>query len=84
MDVFELAIHGTGYPLPGGYDGTCALCITTSGTVCGIEFFTTLVVRDAEPFWRHSHVERGDDEKTDFNVYPYAKPQPTTTPHHDS
>jgi hypothetical protein len=20
MDVFELAIHGTGYPLPGGYD----------------------------------------------------------------
>jgi hypothetical protein len=21
MDGFELAIHGTGYPLPGGYDG---------------------------------------------------------------
>jgi hypothetical protein len=20
MDVFKLAIHGTGYPLPGGYD----------------------------------------------------------------
>jgi hypothetical protein len=24
MDVFELAIHGTGYPLPGGYDDTRA------------------------------------------------------------
>ena len=21
MDVFKLTIHGTGYPLPGGYDG---------------------------------------------------------------
>jgi len=31
MDVFELAIHGTGYPLPGGYDELLAyLCITTS------------------------------------------------------
>jgi hypothetical protein len=23
MDVFELAIHGTGYPLPGRYDDIC-------------------------------------------------------------
>ncbi|HEY5140729.1 MAG TPA: hypothetical protein VIJ25_15655 [Methylococcales bacterium] len=22
MDVFKLAIHGTGYPLPGGHDDT--------------------------------------------------------------
>jgi len=21
MEVFKLAIHGTGYPLPGGFDG---------------------------------------------------------------
>ena len=29
MDVFELTIHGTGYPLPGGYDELPAyLCIT--------------------------------------------------------
>ena len=59
-------------------------CVLRRAVQCGIEFFTTLVVRDAEPFWRHSHVERGDDEKTDFNAYPYAKPQPTTTPHPDS
>ena len=25
MDVFKLAIHGTGYPLPGEYDDTSAL-----------------------------------------------------------
>ena len=31
MDVFKLAIHGTGYPLPGGYDELPAyLCITMS------------------------------------------------------
>jgi hypothetical protein len=31
MDVFKFAIHGTGYPLPGGYDELLAyLCITTS------------------------------------------------------
>ncbi|MGZ8191220.1 MAG: hypothetical protein ACXWTS_08315 [Methylococcaceae bacterium] len=31
MDVFKLAIHGTGYPLPVGYDELPAyLCITTS------------------------------------------------------
>jgi hypothetical protein len=29
MDIFKLAIHGTGYPLPGGYDELPAyLCIT--------------------------------------------------------
>jgi len=29
MDVFKLAIHGTGYPLPGGYDELPVyLCIT--------------------------------------------------------
>jgi hypothetical protein len=31
MDVFKLAIHGTGYPLPGRYDELPAyLCITMS------------------------------------------------------
>jgi len=25
MDVFKLDIHGTGYPIPCGYDGTYAL-----------------------------------------------------------
>ena len=31
MDVFKLAIPGTGYPLPGGYDELPAyLCITMS------------------------------------------------------
>ena len=31
MDVFKLAIHGTGYPLPGGYDELPVyLCITMS------------------------------------------------------
>ena len=30
MDVFKVAIHGTGYPLPGGYD---ELCITKSAGV---------------------------------------------------
>jgi hypothetical protein len=32
MDVFKLAIHGTGYPLPGGYDELPAQwCIPMSG-----------------------------------------------------
>ena len=31
MDVFEITIPGTGYPLPGGYDGLLEhLCITMS------------------------------------------------------
>ena len=31
MDVFKLAVHGTGYPLPGGYDELPTyLCITMS------------------------------------------------------
>ena len=27
MDVFKLAIHGTGYPLPGGYDELLSICV---------------------------------------------------------
>ena len=27
MDVFEITIHGTGYPLPGGYDGFLEVCV---------------------------------------------------------
>ena len=27
MDVFEVVIHGTGYPLPAGYDGFLEVCV---------------------------------------------------------
>ena len=27
MDVFEITIPGTGYPLPGGYDGYLNTCV---------------------------------------------------------
>jgi hypothetical protein len=36
MNLFKLAIHGTGYPLPGGYDELPArLCITIRGARAG-------------------------------------------------
>ena len=35
MDVFELAIHGTGYPLPGGYDDTYAFVYSDKGYCSG-------------------------------------------------
>ena len=35
MDVFELAIHGTGYPLPGGYDDTYAFVYSDKGYCLG-------------------------------------------------
>ena len=37
-DVFELAIHGTGYPLPGGYDDTCAFVYNDESEAPGGSF----------------------------------------------
>jgi hypothetical protein len=83
MDVFELAIHGTGTLVPAGLT-TSAHCLKRRTFQRGNEFFTTLAVRNTKHFWRHSHVECTGDEKNDFNAYPYAKLQPTITPHPDS
>jgi hypothetical protein len=37
MEIFELAIHSTGYPIPVGYDDTCATSELRQEQVVGNE-----------------------------------------------